>query len=140
MFTRKLILNAIIASTFATVAPAVLARTEVYINVPPPAVRYEAVPAPRAGYVWSPGYWNWRNNRHVWSNGRWERNRAGYYYHPNRWVERDGRWRNERSRWDRNRPLGDRDRDGVPNARDRDRDGDGVPNRLDNRPDNPRKR
>lgn len=30
-----------------------------------------------------------------------------------------------------------RDRDGIPNRRDRDRDGDGVPNRYDTRPDNP---
>ena len=112
MRTRQLILSDIEASTFSAVVPSAQARTEVFMNVPPPAVRYEAVPAPR----------------------------AGYYYHPNRWVERDGRWLNERSRWDRSRPLGDRDHDGIPNARDRDRDGDGVPNRLDRKPDNPRQR
>ena len=140
MWTRKLLLGTIVASTFAAVAPTAQAAVEVYVNIPPPAVRYEVVPAARAGYVWAPGYWNWRNNRHVWVKGNWQRERVGYFYHPHRWMEHDGRWKYERSRWDRNRPMGDRDRDGVPNARDRDRDGDGVPNRLDSKPNNPNRR
>ena len=140
MWTRKLLLGTIVASTLAVVAPTAHAAVQVYVNTPPPAARYEVVPAARSGYVWAPGYWNWRNNRHVWVKGGWQRERTGYYYHPNRWLERDGKWYNERSRWDRNRPMGDRDRDGVPNARDRDRDGDGVPNRVDSRPDNPNRR
>ena len=140
MWTRKLLLGTIVASTLAAVAPTAHAAVQVYVNTPPPAARYEVVPAARSGYVWAPGYWNWRNNRHVWVKGGWQRERTGYYYHPNRWLERDGKWYNERSRWDRNRPMGDRDRDGVPNARDRDRDGDGVPNRVDSRPDNPNRR
>lgn len=70
------------------------------------------------------------------------------FWHPSRWEQRDGRWAFQKGRWDRERyahrgpvanPYGDRDRDGVPNARDRDRDGDGVPNRFDSRPDNPRR-
>ena len=126
MSARKLIVSAIVASTFAALAPSANAAVDVYVNVPPPVLRYEAVPSPRAGYVWGPGYWNWRNNRHVWVKGGWQRERAGYYYHPNRWVEREGRWVNQRSRWDRNRPMGDRD-------------GDGVPNRYDRAPDNPRR-
>ena len=139
MWPRKLLLSTIVASTFAAVAPSVQARVDVFVNVAPPSVRHEIAPAPRAGYLWTPGYWDWRSNRHVWTRGHWERERVGYFYHPRRWVERDGRWVNERSRWDRNRPMGDRDRDGVPNAVDRDRDGDGVPNRRDARPDNPRR-
>ena len=138
MLNRKLLLSVIVASTFATLAPLTQAAVEVYVNTPPPAVRYEAVPSSRAGHVWAPGYWNWRNNKYVWTKGRWERERAGYFYHPHRYAERDGRWFYERGRWDRNRPMGDRDRDGIPNARDRDRDGDGVPNRVDRKPNNPR--
>jgi len=119
MWTRKLLLSAIVASTFAAVAPAAQAGVDVYINVPPPALRYEVVPAPRAGYVWAPGYWNWHNNRHVWAKGHWEKQRSGYYYHPTHWTEHEGKWVNERSRWDRNAPNGDRDHDGVPNRADR---------------------
>ena len=126
MWNRKLLLGAIVASTFATLAPTAQAAV-VYVNTPPPPVRYEVLPSARAGYVWAPGYWNWRNNRHVWVKGHWERERVGYFYHPHRWMERDGRWHYERSRWDRNRPNGDRD-------------GDGVPNRLDSRPNDPTRR
>ena len=127
MWNRKLLLGIIVASTLGAIAPTAQAAVEVYVNTPPPAVRYEVVPAARTGYVWAPGYWNWRNNRHVWAKGHWERERAGYFYHPHRWTERDNRWYYERSRWDRNRPNGDRD-------------GDGVPNRLDRRPDDPTRR
>lgn len=140
MWTRKLLLSAIVASTFAAIAPAAQAGVDVFINIPPPPLRHEVMPAPRGGYLWVPGYWDWRGNRHVWAKGHWERARTGYYYHQPRWVENNGRWVQERGRWDRNRPMGDRDRDGVPNARDRDRDGDGITNRADRAPDNPRRR
>ena len=126
MWSRKLLLGAIVASTFAAVAPTAHAVREIFINVPPPEVRYEVVPSARTGHVWAPGYWNWHGNRHVWTKGHWERERVGYFYHPHRWTEREGHWYQERSRWDRNRPNGDRD-------------GDGVPNRLDRYPDNPRR-
>ena len=55
------------------------ARTDVgfYVNVAPPVAPYEVVPAPRAGYAWVPGYWDWRYNRYHWVAGRWEHNRAG---------------------------------------------------------------
>ncbi|MEO8103047.1 MAG: YXWGXW repeat-containing protein [Betaproteobacteria bacterium] len=139
MWTRKLLMIAIATSTLGAVASSAQAAVDVFINVPPPPVRYEVAPAPRAGYVWAPGYWDWRGNRHIWVKGHWERERVGYYFHPPRWIERDGRWLIERSRWDRDRPYGDLDRDGTPNYRDRDRDGDGIPNRVDRNPDNPRR-
>ncbi len=140
MLKRKLLISAAVAATFAVIAPAAQAAVDFSINIAPPALRYEPVPAPRYGYIWVPGYWDWRNHRHYWVGGRWERERVGYYYHPQRWVQRDNRWYVERGRWDRTRPYGDRDHDGVPNYRDRDRDNDGVPNRYDRAPDNPRRR
>ena len=136
---RKTFVALLFASSAAIAIPA---AAEVYVNIAPPAPRYEAAPAPRTGYVWVPGYWDWRGNHHVWMKGHFERERHGYYWHPNRWVERDGRYVLERGKWDRERfagNMGDRDRDGVPNRFDRDRDGDGVPNRLDRAPDNPRR-
>ena len=95
----------------------------VYFNTAPPPARFEAVPAPRRGYVWAPGYWNARNNRHVWQAGHWERERKGYRYNQPRWTQRDSRWHFERGGWNRG-----------------DRDGDGVPNALDRAPNNPNKR
>ncbi|MEQ1515536.1 MAG: YXWGXW repeat-containing protein, partial [Usitatibacteraceae bacterium] len=82
------------------------------INVPPPPARYEVVPAPRRGYVWVPGYWDWRGRRHVWVNGVWARERRGYVYRPHTWEQRGNGWYLNRGNWDR-------DRDGVPNRYDR---------------------
>jgi hypothetical protein len=135
---RKTIIAALLASSVAVFA--LPASAEIYVNIAPPAPRYEVVPAPRAGYIWVPGYWDWRGSRHVWMKGHWEHERHGLYWHPNRWVERDGHYVLERGRWDKQRyagSYGDRDRDGVPNRYDRDRDNDGVPNRYDNAPNNP---
>jgi hypothetical protein len=103
----------------------VAARTnvELFVDVAPPPARYEVVPAPRVGYVWVPGYWDWRGHRHHWVSGRYIRHRPGYYYEPVRWSERGGRYYYTRPGW-----------------RPGDRDGDGVPNRFDRAPDNPYRR
>jgi hypothetical protein len=91
------------------------AAVDVFLNVAPPAPRVEVVPAPRQGYVWAPGYWDARGRRHAWIGGHWERVRRGQHYVSPRWVERNNGWYLERGRWN----PGDRDRDGVPNYRDR---------------------
>lgn len=94
-------------------APAIV---PVQYNAPPPP-RYERVPAPRRGMVWSQGHWEWRGHRHVWIPGSWMRVRPGYAYRQPAWEQRGDRWHYNRGGWDR--------------------DGDGVPNRYDRRPDNP---
>jgi WXXGXW repeat (2 copies) len=150
MNKRKLLFAAIVSTTLAAVALPAAAAVDFYVNIAPPAPRYEVVPAPRVGYVWAPGYWDYRANRYVWSKGHWERERRGYYYHPTQWYENNGRWYRYTSRWatvpnhsryydGRTWRSGDRDHDGVPNRVDRDRDGDGVPNSRDRQPDNPRR-
>jgi hypothetical protein len=122
MRTQKLFLAGLVAATLGSIAIPAAARTNVdlYLNVGPPPLRYEVVPAPRYGYVWAPGYWHWTGHRHLWVAGHWVRHRPGYYYEPARWVDYDGRWRYRSPYW---RPW--------------DRDGDGVPNRYDRAPDNP---
>jgi hypothetical protein len=151
---RKTLLATLLASALGAVA--VPAAAQIYVQVAPPAPMHEVVPAPRAGYVWAPGYYDWRNNRHVWVAGHWVRERPGYAYYSPRWVERDGRWYQERRGWmqreERMARRGrDSDGDGVPDRMDaqpynpnvtlgsarRDNDGDGVPNRYDSRPNNP---
>jgi WXXGXW repeat (2 copies) len=65
-------------------------RTPTYgvvITDAPPPPRYVEV-APRPGFVWIQGRWDYRGGRYVWMNGRWERERAGYYYAPGRWDRR----------------------------------------------------
>ena len=122
MKLRKfLIAGLCVASLGGAVLPmAANAQVGRYYNTAPPAPRFEAVPAARRGYVWVPGYWNLRGNRHVWQAGHWKRGRAGYSYVQPRWVQRDNRWEFNRGRWNRG-----------------DRDGDGVPNRFDRAPNNP---
>jgi hypothetical protein len=104
-----------------------LADTGIFVDVAPPAPRYEVVPAPRAGYTWVPGFWDWRGRRHVWMKGHFERERAGFAYTPNRWVQEGGHWRLNRGHWDRHLASNDRDHDGVAN-------------RMDRAPDNPNRR
>ena len=148
--------------TAAQATPAVVAGTgygptygpSVYVQPAPPAPMYEVVPAPRAGYVWTPGHYEWRGNRYEWTTGQWLETRPGWAWQEARWHQRpDGSWflaggqwvrsdnvssyDDRRYRSDRYGAYGDRDRDGIINREDRDRDGDGVPNRWDNYPNDP---
>jgi hypothetical protein len=96
------------------------------IRVGPPVARVEVVPAPRRGYVWAPGYWDWRGRRHVWIGGTWVRERPGYVYAAPVWVNQGDHWVLNRGGWNRG-PGGDRDHDGVPN-------------RFDSHPNDPNRR
>lgn len=118
---KKLLIATLVAGALGSVVlPASSAVIVVQSSPPPP--RSEVVPAPRRGYVWVPGYWDWKGKRHQWVKGNWVRARAGYTYRQPRWEERNGRWQLERGNWARG---------------NRDRDGDGVRNRDDRRPNNP---
>jgi len=113
---RKPLLIALCVGAFGGLSAPMTASAavEVYFNTAPPPLRVEAVPAPRRGYQWVPGYWEGRGQRHVWHAGYWQRERRGYHYAPPTWVERNNRWYYEQGRWNR-----DTDHDGVPNAADR---------------------
>ena len=115
-FRKSLLVVLCVASLGLVSAPLTAsAAAAIYLNVEPPPARHETVPAPRRGYLWVPGYWNAKGNRHVWQIGHWERQRTGYYFTQPKWTQRDNRWQLERGRWNR----GDRDGDGVPNVVDR---------------------
>ena len=88
------------------------AAGEISIQIAPPPLPYEALPAPRRGHVWTAGYWNWHRHRHVWVPGKWVRERRGYAYHPHRWEQRGPNWISSPGRWDR-------DGDRVSDQRDR---------------------
>lgn len=122
---KKLYVASVIAATFAAAALPAAAKTNIdlVVNVGPPAVRYEPVPVARVGYVWTPGYWDWRHGKYYWVRGQYVRHRHGYAYQPASWVEHGGQWRYVAPAWNRN-----------------DRDFDGVPNRYDRAPDNPYRR
>ena len=85
------------------------ADVRLIINAAPPAPRFESVPAPRRGYVWAPGYWNWDGQRHVWNAGHWESARDGYQYQRSEWVRDANGYRLDRGGWQRVSDRNDRD-------------------------------
>ena len=85
----------------AIAVPVVSEARAIIVEVAPPAPRVEVVPAPRVGYVWAPGYWNWNGRRHVWVGGRWVGERRGYRWEPHGWDEREGRWHFREGGWRR---------------------------------------
>ncbi len=75
----------------------------IIIGTPPPAPIVEVVPAPRPGYVWTPGYWAWEGHRHVWVQGAWIAERPGYSYAPGHWERHGDRWQFAPGRWQEHR-------------------------------------
>ncbi|PWW44363.1 YXWGXW repeat-containing protein [Melaminivora alkalimesophila] len=71
---------------------------------PPPPPRYERVPSPRRGMVWSQGHWEWRGHRYAWVPGRWVQARHGAHYRQPRWEQRGGRWHFASGGWDHRPP------------------------------------
>jgi hypothetical protein len=118
---RPWAIGVLASATLATGALAAPVYVDVRVAPPPP--REEAIPVIRPGYVWVPGYWDWRGNRHVWVNGTWVHGRAGYHYAQPTWIHEGDHWRLQRGGW----IHGDRDHDGVPD-------------RYDHQPDNPYRR
>lgn len=98
---NKLLLGAAIALAGAgALSTNAIARTVIYADIEPPALRVETVPAPRAGYVWVGGNWYWNHSKYAWHEGRWVRERHGYHYAPARWEHEGNRWRYHDERWD----------------------------------------
>ncbi len=64
---RPWAIGAFASATLSTGALAAPVYVDVRVAPPPP--RDEAIPVIRPGYVWVPGYWDWRGHRHVWVNG-----------------------------------------------------------------------
>jgi hypothetical protein len=88
-------------SVAAPPASAAHVSVGVGVNFGPPAPIYEAVPAPRPGWVWVNGYWKWNGHRYVWRSGYWVRARPGYRYYPGSWVHEGPVWRFHVGYWGR---------------------------------------
>jgi hypothetical protein len=78
-----------------------VAQVSISVNIgtEPPPPRYERVPAPRRGYVWAPGYWDWNGHSHAWREGHWERARSGYVYERPEWRHDNGQWQLNKGGW-----------------------------------------
>jgi hypothetical protein len=83
--------------------PSHAARVDVGIRIgtPPPPLRVERVPPPRAGYVWVQGHWRWVHNRHVWRQGYWVRGRRGQHWVDARWRRCGPNWCYRHGHWAR---------------------------------------
>jgi len=100
--TTKALLLSLCLSGGSVIVPA-LARAGIAIDidVAPPPPRVEVVPAPRVGYVWAPGYWEYRGHEHVWVAGRYVHERRGYHWVPDRWEQHGPHWRRVEGHWER---------------------------------------
>jgi hypothetical protein len=102
---KKILIAALIASSPLLAAlPMQAAQAQTFdlrIGTPPPPPRVIVAPAPRRGYVWAPGYWNWQGRRHVWQEGHWERERRGYHYAAPEWRQDGDRYGLRRGHWAR---------------------------------------
>jgi YXWGXW repeat-containing protein len=100
-FGKALIIGLSIAGG-AVMAPVIAsAAVAVDITVAPPVPRVEVVPPPRPGFVWAPGFWEWRGGAHVWVPGRWMGERPGWHWAPDRWEQRGDHWHHWRGHWER---------------------------------------
>ena len=68
-----------------------------YPTTPPPAPRYTR-PAPRNGYVWVRGRYDWKG-RWVWTAGHWQRAKAQHTWTPGHWEKRGNRYVWVKGRW-----------------------------------------
>jgi hypothetical protein len=104
MKLAKALLIGVVTLFGTLLLPTITLADDVYFDRAPPKPRVEEAPLPRAGYVWSPGYWDVRNNRHAWQQGHFERIRKGKRYEAPTWRKQDNRWALHYGRW--NAPEG----------------------------------
>jgi hypothetical protein len=98
---RSVLLWLALAAT-AAAAPA-YAQVRFNVNIGPPPLQYEIVPAMAPGYVWAPGYWGWTGERHVWVRGRSIVQRTGYIWAPDRWEQRNSGYFRNAGHWEQDR-------------------------------------
>jgi len=98
---KAVFLSVCLAGSSMTLPLVAAAGVVVDIDVAPPAPQVEVVPAPRAGYVWAPGYWDWRGGRHVWVGGHWVGERRGYHWAPDHWEQAGPHWHRVPGHWER---------------------------------------
>ena len=74
------------------------------IWVAPPPPHLVVMPAPRPGWIWSPGYWRWTGGTYVWIDGVWLAERPGFVFVTPYWERTPAGWRMVAGGWAR-RPF-----------------------------------
>lgn len=102
MKIHKVIVAAMLAigTVGLSVPMSAFAAVGIDIDIGPPPPRDEVPPPPRVGFVWAPGYWEWRGHRHVWVAGRWMRERRGFHWVPAHWDRRGPHWHFVPGHWE----------------------------------------
>jgi hypothetical protein len=85
---RLLLAQGLLVAAGAAAVGSASAQVVVVAPSAPPPVRYEEVPAARAGYVWDHGHWRWDHGRYVWVPGHWQPERVGFHWVPGHWDQR----------------------------------------------------
>jgi hypothetical protein len=98
---KALLLGFMMAVGTVAVPTLASAAIDIDIDVAPPPVRVETVPPPRVGFVWAPGFWEWRGHEHVWVPGHYVHERRGFHWVPDHWVQVGPHWHHERGHWER---------------------------------------
>jgi|ERR1700678_3477632 hypothetical protein len=98
---KALLASLCIAASTLVVPTVVSAGVIVDVDIAPPVVRVEPLPPPRVGFVWAPGYWDYRGGGHVWVPGRWMGARPGWRWVPDRWEQRGPHWHHWVGHWER---------------------------------------
>ena len=97
----RLALSAAAGTLFGGVLMPPASAAAIEIEIAPPAPRVIAVPAPRPGFVWAPGYYRWDGHQHIWVDGHFIRERRGFHWVPERWDEHHGRYHFVPGHWER---------------------------------------
>jgi hypothetical protein len=99
---HPLSIAAIIAGRFSSLVkppPKHQGMPDIVLKNAPPAPKQEAEPGPRAGLVWSPGFWNYVGGWYVWEAGHWELDRADQSYLKPGWQKVIHGWKLQRGEW-----------------------------------------
>jgi hypothetical protein len=81
-------------------ASAVAAGAGMESDVAPPAPREERAPAPRDGYIWAPGYWDWNGHAYSWVSARYLYEHRGAHWVADRWEQAGSHWQHVSGHWE----------------------------------------
>lgn len=62
------------------------------VAVKPPSGQWEPKPPAAEGWVWSAGYYEWKDERFQWKAGEWILDRPGFDYRQHEWVQKGDKY------------------------------------------------
>ena len=69
-------------------------------SAPPPS-REEQTPAPRDGYVWAAGFWDFNGHTYDWVPGHFIFQHRGAHWVPDHWDQAGAGWHRTVGHWER---------------------------------------